>query len=131
MYSTTTCCFKKEIPVWKQDKFNPLSSPPSLGPPPPLFLMICFGKDERHRVSILGMQDRLRMTVTLLGLLWPFGGTVLTRSKRTLFSLNAQRSKRRRGRGCSGEKKIQIRQNQRKGIKERIKDSKISVICVK
>lgn len=50
--------------------------------------MICLGMDERRRVSILGTQDRLRTDDTLLGPLWPFGGTVLTRSKCTLFSLN-------------------------------------------
>lgn len=53
--------------------------------------MICLGMDERRRVSILGTQDRLRTAETLLGPLWPFGGTVLTRSKRTLFSLGTAR----------------------------------------
>lgn len=56
-------------------------------PPPGQYLMICLGMDERRRVSILGTQERLRTAEPLLGPLWPFGGTVLTRSKRTLFSL--------------------------------------------
>lgn len=72
------------------------SLPPCLCPPPLLYLMICLGMDERRRVSILGMQERRRTVDTLLGLLWPFGGTVLTRSKRTLFSLHTHRSSKER-----------------------------------
>lgn len=107
--------FQIETSVRKQDTFKLLSSPPSLCPPPLLYLMICLGIDERRRVSILGMQDRLRTVDTLLGLLWPFGGTVLTRSKRTLFSLNKHRSRRGEDREAVGKKQILIRQNQRWG----------------
>lgn len=66
--------------------------------------MICLGMDERRRVSILGTQDRLRTAETLLGPLWPFGGTVLTRSKRTLFSLGTAR--RQEDRGAVKKRKI-------------------------
>lgn len=60
--------------------------------------MICLGIDERRRVIILGMHDRLRMDDAVLRTLWPSGGTVLTRSKRTLFSHNTQRVEKPRGR---------------------------------
>lgn len=79
-----------------------LTSRSPFPPPPRLYLMICFGMDERRRVSILGMQDRRRTADTLLGPLWPLGGTVLTRSKRTLFSRGADGSAWIRGRGGVG-----------------------------
>lgn len=69
-----------------------------------LYLMICLGIDERRRVTILGMHDCLRMDEAVLRTLWPFGGTVLTRSKCTLFSL---RSPEERCAACMEKKKAE------------------------
>lgn len=61
--------------------------------------MICLGIDERRRVTILGMHDCLRMDETVQRTLWPFGGTVLTRSKCTRFSLRSPGGEARSMRG--------------------------------
>lgn len=108
LYSTTTNLNRNR-------NLKLLLSPPSLPPPALPYLMICLGIDERLRVSILGMQDRLRTVDTLLGPLWPFGGTVLTRSKRTLFSNNTHCSMERSDRKAVGKSRWKIRQNQEKG----------------
>lgn len=73
-----------------------------------LYLMICLGIDDRRLDCNLGTQDRLRLVDTLLRHLWPFGGTVLRRSKCTLLS-PLTHAKRRLGKERKADPKKQRR----------------------